>query len=449
MRERKPNVILIQERKRRGWSQKRLADELNALTLKNGEYGAATEDMVRKWEKGIHTPSPFYLSRLCTVFECTTDQIGVSNPLPTPSQAPELPSIPASSTLIPALHIVYLTTIIDHWRAWLHDLQVLVQQETQRMDKISRRETLLALVALPSALMMVRSTPPIEETIARYAASITACWNLYFDGGAEEIRPYLNLHLPQLTALAKTPSKYQKSAAALSSQAYRLEWLLALQDQDFGRALSATREGAICGEIAGDENLIAASHARGAHVYFHLKNPTQQMRQYNAAMHYSSNASPLLKSWINMSMAENYASLHQIKEAEKFIDLACTQFPDHPEDDPAASYVEVSQYRLSMWEARTALRLSQPQKALDAMQCVEQGIPEAFTPNRIELLNQRLVALCDLGELEETCDLFEIVERGSRQSKLRYNEVCEVYSTMCTKWPTEKRVLGLETMLRR
>ncbi|MGH2480856.1 MAG: hypothetical protein ACRDHW_14480, partial [Ktedonobacteraceae bacterium] len=309
--------------------------------------------------------------------------------------------------------------------------------------------TLLALVALPGALMMIGSTPPIEETIARYAASITACWNLYFDGWAEEIRPYLSLHLSSLTALAKTPSKYQKSAAALSSQAYRLEWLLALQDQDFGKALSATREGAICGEISGDTNLIAAAHARRAHVYFHLKNPTQQMRQYKAALQYSSNASPLLKSWINMSMAENYASLYQVEQAERLIDLARKQFPEHPEEDPAASYVEVSQYRLSMWEARTALRLSQPQKALDALQRVEQSVPEALTPNRVELLNQQLVALCDLGELEKACDVFEIAERGARQSKLRYNEVCEVYSTMCEKWPKEKRVLELETLLRR
>lgn len=445
--EKKPNLVLLQERKRRGWTQRKLADELNALALEDGEYGAATGDMIRKWEKGMHPPSPFYLMRLCAVFECTADQIGLSASLPILTRKPE--PLPALASLTPTLRLVYLTTIIDHWRTWVHDLQVLIQQETQHMDKISRRETLLALVALPSALMMIKSASPVEEMLARYAASITACWNLYFDGGAEEVRPYLGLYLPQLTTLAKTPAKHQKSAAALASQAYRLEWLLSLQDQDFGRALYATREGAMCGEISGDANLVAAAHARGAHVYFHLKNPIQQMRQYTTALQYSANASPLLKCWISMSMAENYASLHQTKEAERLIDIARNQFPNHPEEDPAASYVEVSQYRLAMWEARTALRLSRPGKALNSIKQVESGVPGTLTPNKVELLNLRLAALCDLGELDEASDLFEIAERGARQSKLRYNEVCEIYSTMCEKWPQEKRVLDMEGLFHR
>lgn len=445
MMEKKPNVILLQERQRRGWTQKRLADELNTLPSEGGENGAATGDMVRKWEKGLHSPSPFYVSRLCRLFECTADRLGIGemHPILPPSPEP-LSNFPSST---PALRLIYLTTVIDHWRNWFHDLQSLVHQEMQHMDKISRRETLLALVSLPGALMMLNSAPLVEEILARYAASITACWNLYFDGGAEEIKPYLSLYIPQLTSLAKTPSKYQKSAAALASQAYRLEWLLALQDQNFGKALFATQEGATCGEIAGDTNLVAAAYGRRAHVYFHLKNPTQQMRQYTTALQYSSNTSPLLKSWINMSMAENYASLNQTKEAESLIDIARKQFPDHPEEDPAVSYVEVSRYRLSMWEARTALRLSQPKKALDALHDAGQGLSDELTPNKVELLNQQLMALCGLGELEEACTLFELAERGARQSKLRYNEVCEAYSAMYTKWPEEKRVKELEGLL--
>lgn len=447
--ERKPNLILLQERKRRGWTQRKLAEEINSLDSEGEvQRGAAMGDMVRKWEKGIHPPSPFYVARLCRVFECDAYQLGIGDIKPLLTSSPE--HLPLVDIHTPALWLMRLITVIDHWRSpRFCELQSTVNQEIRMIDKLSRRDALVTLVALPTILLGLNITPPIEEILARYAASITACWNLYFDGGTEEIQAYLTLHLPNLTALAKTPSKYQKSAAVLASQAYQLEWQLALQDQDFGRALFATQESFICGDIASDPNLLLASRVRRAHVYFHLKNPTQQMRHHEAALQYVSNVSPLLKSWMNMVIAENHASLHHHKEAEQFIGLAQDNFPQHPEDDLNASYVPVTQYTLSMFETKTYLRLSQPEKALNSIQRVEKDIPDALVPRRVELFNHRLMALCDLGEMSEACDLFERAEQGARQSKLRYNEVCEVYSVMCTKWPDESRVLALEDLLRR
>ncbi len=446
--ERKPNVILLQERKRRGWTQRKLADELNAIPSDNGIQGAATGDMIRKWEKGIHPPSSFYRERLCKVFECTLDQLGFEDVTPllsTPSHP--LPVVDISTS---AMRLMRLITVVDHWHSPnVQELQSIVNQEIHMIDNISRRDALAALAALPIVLLGLKGSPPIEERLARYAASLSACWNWYFDGEAEDIKAYLALHLPNLTALAKTPSKHQKSAASLASQAYQLEWQVALQEQDFGRALYATQEAATCGEIAGNPNLVAASRIRRAHVYSHLKNPTQQMRHHDNALQLASKVSPLLKSWMNMVVAENHASLHHIEEAEQLISSARETFPDRPENDPNSTFVHVTPYTLSIFETKTYLRMSQPDKALDSIQRVEKGIPDAMVPRRVELLNQRLLALCDLGELEEVCTLFKLAEQGARQSKLRYNEVCEVYSIMCTKWPDERRVLELEELLRR
>lgn len=449
---RTPNVLLRQARKRRGWTQRRLADEINSLGDEegNGQRGAATGDMVRKWEQGIHPPSPFYLSRLCEVLGCTADQLGIGEMRFILS--PPLVTSPAIDIHTSALWLTHLITFIDHWRSpHFHDLQQVVTQEIHRMDRtsLSRREALFALAALPTLLATLSSVPPLEEMLARYAASIAACWHLYFDGGAEEIKPFLAVHLPRLTSLAKIPSVYQKSAAILASQAYQLEWFLALQDRDFGKALFATQESFICGEIADEPSLLLASRVRRAHVYLHLKNPTQQMRHHEAALQYVPNVSPLLKSWINMVIAENHASLHQRKEADHFIKCARDHFPDHPEEDANASYIPVNRYTLSKYEILMYLHMQQPDKALQAARDAEKEVSEALLPRRAELLNHQLMAFCDLGELAEACALFEIAERGARQSKLRYNEVCEVYSLMCTKWPHEQRVLELEDLLRR
>lgn len=446
--ERKLNLILLQERKRRGWTQRKLADELNALALGDGEHGAATGDMIRKWEKGIHPPSPFYITRLCHLFACTADQLDIKDAKPLLPSPPEY--LPVVDTHAPELWLVRLITIIDHWRfPYFHDLQKTIHQEILMVDKSSRRDAIAAIVALPTILLGLQIIPPVEEILARYAASITACWNLYFDGGIEEIKAYLALHLPRLTALAKTPSKYQKNAATLASQAYQLEWQVSLQDQDFQRALYATQEASVCGEIANDPNLLLAARIRRAHVYSHLKNPVQQMRHHEAALQYISGVSPLLKSWMDMVIAENHASLHHTKEAERFLSSAHENFPMQPESDPSGTFVHVTRYTLSIFETKTYLRLSQPRNALDSIQLVENTLPSSFVPRRIELLNQRLAALLDLNELDEACALFELAEQGARPSKLRYNEVCEIYATMCTKWPTEKKVLELEALFRR
>jgi transcriptional regulator with XRE-family HTH domain len=450
--ERTPNFLLRQERKRRGWTQRKLADAINSLREGegNGQRGAATSDMVRKWEQGIHPPSPFYVSRLCEIFGCTADQLGIGEArliLPSLLVAP-----PTIDNQNPSLWLMRLITLIDHWRSpHFHDLQCIVNQEILRMNrtKLLRREALFALAALPTFLVTLNVISPIEEILARYAASIAACWHLYFDGGAEEIKPYLALHLPRLASLAKVPSKYQRGAAILASQAYQLEWFLALQDRDFGKALFATQESFTYGEIADNPSLLLASRVRRAHVYLHLKNPTQQMRHHEAALQYAPNVSPLLKSWINMVIAENHASLHRVKEADYFIKLARDHFPDHPEEDANASYIPVNSYTLSKYETLTYLHMQQPEKALQATRDAEKELPETLLPRRAELLNHQLMALCDLGELEEACALFEIAERGARQSKLRYNEVCEVYSLMCMKWPNERQVLELEELLRR
>lgn len=61
---RKPNYILRDQRVSRGWSQQRVAEQLDT-----------TEDMISKWERGISKPSPFYREKLCTLFHMTATEL--------------------------------------------------------------------------------------------------------------------------------------------------------------------------------------------------------------------------------------------------------------------------------------------------------------------------------------------------------------------------------------
>jgi transcriptional regulator with XRE-family HTH domain len=57
----------------RGWSQQRVADQLNQLL----GTARADRELVYRWEAGKRTPSPFYRERLCQVFGMTVEQLGL------------------------------------------------------------------------------------------------------------------------------------------------------------------------------------------------------------------------------------------------------------------------------------------------------------------------------------------------------------------------------------
>ena len=63
---RKLNYVLRSQRMNCGWSQQRVAEQLDT-----------TEDMVSKWERGISKPSPFYRERLCNLFNMTAKELGL------------------------------------------------------------------------------------------------------------------------------------------------------------------------------------------------------------------------------------------------------------------------------------------------------------------------------------------------------------------------------------
>jgi tetratricopeptide (TPR) repeat protein/transcriptional regulator with XRE-family HTH domain len=52
-------------RQKRGWSQKRVADQVGT-----------NEDMVSRWERGITMPSPYYREKLCEVFQADAEALG-------------------------------------------------------------------------------------------------------------------------------------------------------------------------------------------------------------------------------------------------------------------------------------------------------------------------------------------------------------------------------------
>lgn len=95
----KPNLRLKHEREIRGWSQARVAEEINS-----------SEKNISRWERGISFPYPYYREKLCLLFGKTAQDLGFVEDesqearIAAPSAAPGPPGIyPVFDPTIPPL----------------------------------------------------------------------------------------------------------------------------------------------------------------------------------------------------------------------------------------------------------------------------------------------------------------------------------------------------------
>lgn len=117
-------IYLIEERKRRQWSQREVADLLGT-----------TQNNVSRWELGITTPSSYFRARLCELFGKRPDELGLlanqSGETQLPSSISDSPTLPATSDHLPSLwHVPYLRNPFFTGReAFLEHLHTMLQKK--------------------------------------------------------------------------------------------------------------------------------------------------------------------------------------------------------------------------------------------------------------------------------------------------------------------------------
>ena len=94
--QRKPNLLLREQRLLRGWSLQRVVEELCALSSADGRLPGVNAPMVSNWETGTKKPSPFYQERLCKLYNMTADQLGLMES-PVLHSAPSIRTAPVST----------------------------------------------------------------------------------------------------------------------------------------------------------------------------------------------------------------------------------------------------------------------------------------------------------------------------------------------------------------
>jgi transcriptional regulator with XRE-family HTH domain len=455
------NEKLIQAREQRNWTQEDVAEEIGI-----------TRTAYARWEEKGVIPRPWAIKQACAVFKMSPEQLGFKKyasevstlaggkhlVLPSSLPVPSANGVGTASDML-SIGISALMLYRHTHECTLEELLFKVEQEMRRMDMtqkgIPRREMLHFLSALPLAFLGLTQggsnqslSLPAEETLPLYVTAIPACWRLYFDGGIAEVEQVLPSYISQLSILAQQPSQYQKLAASVSSQAYQLSWLLALQHQDFGLALDAIKQAFYYGDIAGQDNLRLASLVRQAHIFFHLRRPIQQLQVHQKALQFNGDATPLLQGWLYVTLAESQAQLGYKDDAQNSLSIARDIFPDHPEDDPNFSYVPVDHFFFADHEAITQMHLDQSKHAWETLERIDKVVPVSVVPRRVELQCRQAEALFKLGEMDQCCAYVELAGTSALKlgSDLRYNEASETYQQMQLKWPHERKVKALSDL---
>jgi hypothetical protein len=175
---------------------------------------------------------------------------------------------------------------------------VLGSSKDMAQGTISRRHVLELLVSLSAGLlsgMNPRNTFEEEDVVTLSAASIPACWNLFFAGEFLQVEQSLSTYFSQLTPLAQRASHFQRSAATLLSQVHQIASLLVWEREDFGSSLAHCKQASQYGSLAGDPNLQAAALIRQANTLFYRKRHMQIQQTYQEAIQYVADVSPLIK----------------------------------------------------------------------------------------------------------------------------------------------------------
>lgn len=371
-----------------------------------------------------------------------------------------------------ALKQTQILTMISSWNGQAilcAQLQLLVDQEIRMLDEmkpqdndeayiLSRRQAIIAIAAFPLALLSSiqssASTFIVEELLSRCAASITACWHLLKGSELSIVERTVSSYLPALVQLAQQPSRYQKVAARLVTQGYRLKGIVALHQNNIKARERCCQRALHYSEIAEDSSSLVAALISLASTSYYDNNPIKAASIYQKALLHLDRIPPLQRARLFIELAVVYAQQGQEQEALHFMDLAQKAYPKHPEDDPSFLYAEFSPASMILEEGLTHLALAQHypdrvygKKAWSTFARIkgpQLGVP---VPSRIffEIVNQQAETALVLRDQELLRTYLEKGLQGANalSSKQRRREAIEIYKKAQNIWPRESSLKEL------
>lgn len=433
------------------------------------EKAGVSINTFNRWERGLQIPQLGTLDQVCQAFGLSPDELGfeqvisdrrrkkpqltdvpvhctpISQPRQIASQQPIMTDSSNSATAIqPQTHTLH--PCIEQARRSLGSMD-LTRHKHEYEEGFSRRRAIAALIGTPAAIIgiapgmnLVQFHP--EEVLELCSSNIPLAWKMYFDGGLADAELHLHSYLPQLTNLTQQVSPYQKRAAALASQGHQLASLIALQHQNFGIAHQRAQDAFTYGALAEGPNLQTASLIRLAQVFFYLKRPLSRLQAYERALAYLPHTSPLLQARVYIGLTETYGHLGDSRQAAHYQDLAFTVFPAQFTADPNFYYTHFDHWSMAGMEGMMYLHLEQPEQSWAVFTRIENLVPLAPVPNRVELTVRQARTATAMNDRDLACTYVEaaVTLALAANNQLRFDEAYTVYGDMQIKWGGDQQV---------
>ena len=350
----------------------------------------------------------------------------------------ELEQIVASLDQQPAL------TLISSFQAF--GIETRTQEDSMRV--LLRRQLLLGFLGVP-LLSFSHNVPTITDAgayLAECQEHIRVCWQLLAGKEISVAQFLLCSWLPSLDPLATKPSQYQQHAARLAAQGYMLIGLTAILQRRNDAAEWSRRQAVGYAALSGDVSLQVAAIKHLATQYDDLQCWSLQRHIYKQALPMLKDATPLLRSRIELGLALAEARLREQRAALGWWEKAQEDFPTYPEDqDPAYSYADCGSATFNHYGGLMYLEFGQAEKALSLFDGLRAPVP-LRTDNEISLC--KVQATLALHDLDRTKIHMQAVIRGAvaLQSEMRLHAAREFYQQASTLWPNEKALKTLEEL---
>lgn len=353
-------------------------------------------------------------------------------------------------------------------------LQVIIDQElwmldmvktlyTQEAYTLSRRRALLAIAALPAALLAApgaqRRDSSAEEFLPACTASLSACWQLMNGKEITAVEREVSRYLPALINLATGSSMYRESAAFLASQGCLLLSLTALHHYSLQGRLSYCQQAVKYARTSGKPPLIVRTlvHLGDA---FHTNGRLPEMLQaYQEAALFLDQVPPRLQSHAWAESAHAYALNGKVQETLRCLGKARTVFTGETNDVSSFLLADTGLFSLILYEGmayldlgrryeeaedRTKARTSYSQ-AVAALAQID-GLPAtAMVPERVrlEIINLQTLAAVKVRDLDRFQQLVLQGIEGAKalQSEKRRQEAILNWKAARQVWPKETKVL--------
>src|SRR5437660_608108 len=210
---------------------------------------------LHKWEKGKATPRAYNIQRLCEVYGCSAEALGLEGEMQQSSAvlSPESTGITSDPLPFlnsdPTMRLLRLARASRPYREMRREFNAILEDTAMHTDPMSRRDAICRLALFPLVTWnlsprFVNCSHAAEDILTGCKAGIIACWELLKGKELSAVSGAISSYIPTLKHIATTASstRNRKEAAELLIQCLLLKARLAWHLESTQDAILYTQE---------------------------------------------------------------------------------------------------------------------------------------------------------------------------------------------------------------